>query len=206
MSAAPAIGAPAAVAADGHARQPARIGPNAVIQTAAALRALGGEACAAEVFGAAGVAHWLAAPPDGMAGEAGVARLHREMARRAPEAAADAGRRVAAYLLANRIPAPARRLMARLPRPLAARALLLAIRANAWTFAGSGRVRVSGWRRPVVEIAGNPLAVGGCRWHAAVFEGLFAALVSPRAQVRETACCAAGAPACRFEIVLDGSG
>ncbi len=206
MSAASAIGAPAVEAAGGHAPQPDRIGPNAVVQTAAALRALGGETCAAGVFRAAGVAHWLAAPPESMAEEAGVARLHREMARLAPEAAADAGRRVAAYLLANRIPPPAQRLMARLPRPLAARALLTAIRANAWTFAGSGRVRVSGWARPVVEIEANPLAVGGCRWHAAVFEGLFAALVSPRACARETACCAAGAPACRFEIALDGSG
>ncbi len=60
---------------------------------------------------------------------------------------------------------------------------------------------------PVVfEIAGNPLVDGEragapvCHWHAAVFQRLFAVLVDPGVEVRETACCACGAPACRFEI------
>lgn len=65
-------------------------------------------------------------------------------------------------------------------------------------------------RAPVLvfEIADNPVVRGEqaetpiCHWHVAVFEALFRSLVSPGAQVRETACCAAGALACRFEITL----
>ncbi|MEM1431648.1 MAG: V4R domain-containing protein, partial [Pseudomonadota bacterium] len=41
-----------------------------------------------------------------------------------------------------------------------------------------------------------------CHWHAAVFERLFRVLVSPESSVTEVACCAMGAPACRFEIRL----
>jgi divinyl protochlorophyllide a 8-vinyl-reductase len=56
------------------------------------------------------------------------------------------------------------------------------------------------------EIADNPVVRGEtaatpvCHWHSAVFAGLFAALVDPHTQVIETACCACGAPACRFEV------
>jgi divinyl protochlorophyllide a 8-vinyl-reductase len=61
----------------------------------------------------------------------------------------------------------------------------------------------------VVEIAGNPLAgpppaAARCVWHEAVFTRLFRSLVSDRARARETACCAAGDPACRFEIDWSG--
>ena len=71
-----------------------------------------------------------------------------------------------------------------LPASLASRQLLSAIARHAWTFAGSGRY------------AAGPV----CHWHAGVFETLFRTLVHPRSRARETACCAAGAPACRFEI------
>lgn len=181
---------------------PALVGPNAVIQVAAALRALRGEAAAAQVFAAAGLSQMLAAPPQSMTEERAVAALHRAVAEMAPEAAGEAGARTADYLLANRIPAPAQRLLRALPRPLAARLLLAAIRRNAWTFAGSGAVSVAGWGRPVIAIADNPLSVPGCPWHRGVFQRLFRALVDPGATVRVTACCAEGAAACRFEVDL----
>lgn len=177
-----------------------RVGPNAVLQTAAALRAAGGEALASEVFGRAGVADWLAEPPDAMAPQDAVARLHRQLS---PEVAADAGRRTAAYLLANRIPAVAGLLLPRLPRRLASRLLLAAIRRNAWTFAGTGRVIVRNGAVPRVEIAGAPLATPGCPWTCAVLEGLFRALVDPRAVVRSVGCCADGDAVCRFELRFD---
>jgi len=66
------------------------------------------------------------------------ARLDRETARRI---ARDAGRRTAGYVLTHRIPHFAQGLFPALPRPLGRRALMLAIRANAWTFAGSARIR-----------------------------------------------------------------
>jgi divinyl protochlorophyllide a 8-vinyl-reductase len=159
---------------------------------------------------AAGCPEWVADPPGAMIDESRAAAIFRALERALPgEAAAieaEAGRLTAAYVLANRIPAPARAVLKALPARLAGPMLLKAIAKHAWTFAGSGAFRVveggafaRAWR---VEIAGNPLAGApcGCVWHAAVFTGLFRALVSPGATARETGCAAHGAPACRFEI------
>jgi divinyl protochlorophyllide a 8-vinyl-reductase len=112
----------------------------------------------------------------------------------------DAGRRTADYLLANRIPGPAQRVLRLLPAPLASRALLAAIGKNAWTFAGSGACTTSHPGKAVIEIKDNPLAVPDCPWHAGVFEGLFSALVHARPVVAHPRCCAAGDTVCRFEI------
>lgn len=53
---------------------------------------------------------------------------------------------------------------------------------------------------PVVrgEVAARPI----CDWHGAVFERLFADLVDPDITVTESACCACGAPECRFVLHL----
>lgn len=186
----------------------ARIGPNAVIQTARALRAAGGDAFARVVFRRAAVEPWLEAEPVGMVDELAVARLHRAVAAlgapRAEAIALDAGRRTAEYVRRNRIPWAARLLLSSLPAGAASRLLLAAIARSAWTFAGSGAVRVTPGDPAVIEIAANPIATPGCPWHRAVFEGLFRALVTPAARVAETACTARGAPACRFEIALSG--
>lgn len=190
--------------------EPARIGPNAVIQLGEALSARGEDRLAREVYAAAGHSDWIAAPPGEMVSEIEVARLHDALARVAPsglvdDIMADAGALTGDYIVANRIPAPARVLLRLLPAPLAARLLVEAIAKHAWTFAGSGVFSFRpGWPL-VVEIASNPLAgppraAPRCVWHEAVFTRLFRSLVSDRANARETACCAAGDPACRFEI------
>lgn len=186
---------------------PAKVGPNAVTQTAAALRAAGGEALARRVFAAAGQTDLLDHLPAHMIDQRHPAALHRALAETLPPEqaraiAADAGRRTADYLLANRIPAPAQWLLRRLPPRLAARLLLAAIARNAWTFAGSGRFEARAGDPCRLAIHANPLATPGAPWHAAVFERLFRALVAPQAAVAVTACTAEGAPACRFEIAL----
>lgn len=185
----------------------ARVGPNAIIQMAAAIRAALGEAAARRAFAAAGLAPWLDTPPQQMVDEGAAAALHRAVAQGfAPETArslaGEAGRLTAEYLLAHRIPRVAQWLLRRLPAPLAARLLLQAIARNAWTFAGSGRFSARPGRPCVIEIAQNPLSTPGDPWHRAVIEHLFRALVSPRARARVTACCADGARACRIEIDL----
>jgi divinyl protochlorophyllide a 8-vinyl-reductase len=182
-----------------------RIGPNAIIQVAEALRALHGEGAAKRVFGAAGLAGLLDRPPDRMTDERLVAALHRTLHALLPEedaaeVAAEAGRRTADYLLANRIPRPVQWLLRALPAPLAARMLLGAIARNAWTFAGSGHVFVTPGNPSVIEIEDNPVATAPCHYHIAVFTRLFQVLVHPRAEVHETMCCANGAAACRFAI------
>jgi divinyl protochlorophyllide a 8-vinyl-reductase len=155
-----------------------------------------------------------------MVDERDVTDLHRALRETLDVAEVDrvareAGERTATYLLAHRIPRPAQAVLRRLPAPLAARALLRAIGAHAWTFTGSGRFAGAppGWRaashggEPVrLSLHDNPTCRGvhtvapACSYHAAVFETLFATLVHPRARVIETACEAAGGDACRFEV------
>jgi divinyl protochlorophyllide a 8-vinyl-reductase len=189
----------------------ARIGPNAIIRVAEALDADRGRAVTARVFARAGLDGYLDAPPSGMVDEREVATLHARLretlgvadARRIGHAA---GVATADYLLAHRIPRPVQALLKRLPAGLAARILLAAIGRHAWTFAGSGRFAVVGWKPLTLAIAGNPLCRGVqsdqplCDYYAATFERLFRVLVHPRTVVRETACEAMGAPACTFEL------
>lgn len=190
---------------------PARIGPNAIIRVAEALRREGGEALERRVFLAARLGGYLGALPGRMVDETEVTRLHRTLrellgAERAREVSRDAGYATGDYLLANRIPRPVQGVLKALPAPWAARVLMGAIGRHAWTFAGSG---VFAWTpgRPVrFQIRGNPVCRGTvsdqpvCHYYAATFERLFRALVHPRAAVAETACESAGADACRFEI------
>lgn len=182
------------------------IGPNAVIQLGETLLAHDEARLAQRIYLAAGHPEWLFMPPSTMTPQADVIALHAALQQFAPPAqaqryAAEAGQRTGEYLLANRIPGFARTILRLLPRRLAARLLLKAVAGHAWTFAGTGRFVVD-VRAGSFSIQSNPLArEGGCVWHEAVFTRLFQALVDPRIQVRETECCAAGAGACRFEII-----
>jgi divinyl protochlorophyllide a 8-vinyl-reductase len=146
-----------------------------------------------------------------MVEESRVARLHRALRQALPPhqaraVLAEAGTLTADYLLAHRIPAPAQWVLKRLPPALAARALVPAIRAHAWTFVGSGRLRAWAGTPTVFELRGNPFCLEthgtapACAWHVAVFERLFQVLVSPRARAIETECEAQGDPVCRFEL------
>jgi len=192
---------------DGSGVAAARIGPNALIQLVPILDATHGAAARRALFAACGTP-----VPDGsaMIDEGPVAAIHRAMRARFPETAPAiaraAGLAVGDYILANRIPAPVQTVLRALPAPLAARALTRAITAHAWTFCGSGHVTARAGHPTVCAIHDNPMVRGEtadhglCHWHTAVFERLFATLVHPCASARETACCAMGAPACRFEI------
>ena len=199
----------------GGAAAAARIGPNAITRMADALRQQLGPAVAAEVFGAAGLAHHWLQPPQQMVDEADARRLHAVLRHElgAPMAAAvstEAGTTTAEYLLAHRIPRPVQALLKRLPAALAARVLLSAISRHAWTFAGSGRfaydLGAAGPRAVVLTITDNPLCRGQssdepvCQYYTAVFQRLFEVLVHRAAQVVETACEACGDSTCRFEI------
>ncbi|NER80241.1 MAG: bacteriochlorophyll 4-vinyl reductase [Leptolyngbya sp. SIO1D8] len=187
----------------------ARIGPNAILQLVPVLDGAIGTDVRAELLEAAGIAEL----PDGthMIDEAPVARLHQTLRHRMPELApslsAAAGSNTGDYILANRIPRPAQRLLEMLPAWLGARLLASAIARHAWTFAGSGTFRVVSQRPLVFEIADNPVVRGErsaspvCAWHAAVFERLYRELIDDRYRVQEVACGAAGAEACRFELV-----
>ncbi len=191
----------------------ARIGPNAIIQVVAALRAAGDEQRLRQIFAAAGLSDCIDQPPAAMVAETAVARLHQTVRATLPESLAtqimtDAGRRTGEYVLARRIPAPVRVILPRLPMVLARELLLKAICGNAWTFAGSGQFSAQDGQPCIVEIRANPVVAGEtatvpvCHWHSAVFATLFQRLASTDFIVCETACCAMGAAACRFEIYV----
>jgi divinyl protochlorophyllide a 8-vinyl-reductase len=191
-----------------------RIGPNAVIRLVEALDACEGRAVTTKLFKTAGLEHYVGTPPQSMVAEDEVTVLHRHLREALPSGRARtvswiAGQRTADYLLANRIPRPMQRLLTVLPRRLSAFILLTAIGKHAWTFAGSAKFA---WRlgHPIsFALADCPLCRNAqadapcCDYYAATFETLFRTLIDSQASVIETACIAAGAPACRFKIVHD---
>jgi len=191
----------------GFLQEPARIGPNAILQLVPVLDRAIGEQARKGMFIGSDVA--LPPPDAGMLPEAEVIRLYRALYLWLPEVAPDllrqAGLATGDYILENRIPRAAKALLRVMPAPLVVRVLANAITRHAWTFAGSGAFAVEQFGPLTICIHNNPLAVGaenrpGCHWHAAVFERLFSALVWPCVHVVETACCALGDPVCRFEI------
>ncbi len=186
----------------------ARIGPNSVLQLVQVLDSNLGLAARQQLLLESGLS---ALPPDsGLMPEGPAARLHQTLRQRYPEAAGRlaqvAGEHTGDYILAHRIPQLAQRLLRSLPRRLATRLLANAIGKHAWTFAGSGEFRVLQGRPLTFELYDNPIVRGEkadsalCAWHAAVFQRLFNALISPEIRCTETHCCALGAPACRFTL------
>ncbi len=188
-----------------------RVGPNAIIRVAEALREIGGVALEETLLDKAGLHDYLAGMPAEMVDEREVTRLQRAVQQELePQQARlvmlDAGRRTGDYLLANRIPRPVQHVLRVLPAPLASRILLKAIGRNAWTFAGSGHLGIKPGQPVRLTLTGCPLCHGAesdipiCEYYAATFERLFRELVSSRAQATETSCHAVGAPACVFEV------
>lgn len=185
-----------------------RVGPNAVIQTRAALQALCGSAVCDSIFDAAGLGRLDARRLEQLVEARLVNDLNEAVVRQLPpalarEVMAHAGALTADYVMAHRIPSAVRRLLPRLPRPLARRLLLAAIGKHAWTFAGHARVET---RADRVIIHDNPIclgrsSLGACVWHVGVFSRLLQALVDPRIRVREERCAGRGDGACHFRIL-----
>jgi divinyl protochlorophyllide a 8-vinyl-reductase len=196
-----------------HARAGARgrIGPNAVIRVAEVLDQEMGAATTRAMFKAAGLSRYLDAMPEQMIDEGEVTALHAVLRDRLGVARArhigwQAGHRTADYLLAHRIPRIVQALLKRLPSRLSSAILLRAIGRHAWTFAGSGTFSVRPGRPLRLVIAGGPISRGAqageavCDFYAATFERLYRKLVDPRTIAVETACAAAGAAECVFEL------
>jgi divinyl protochlorophyllide a 8-vinyl-reductase len=172
-------------------RSAALIGPNAILQTEAALNAAGGQALVERVFAKAGLLHLLAHRPDAMIAEEVPRALFKALFECVPRRdgiriALDAGRRTGRYILRYRMPAPARWILRRLPAAMACPLLLKAIKQHAWTFAGSGDCEVKIGPPAQVMIADNPMKMPLCAWHTGVLEVLFQSLVSSGARVIHT--------------------
>ncbi len=195
--------------------QPARIGPNAILRVAEALRAGPNADATARVFEHAGLSNYLVIPPTEMVDECEVTALHRALrdglgVKQARQIGADAGRRTGDYLLANRIPRPAQTLLKLLPRALATRILLKAIEKNAWTFAVSARFRSQAGRPTRFILEGSRVCLEAhspvplCDFYGATFERLFRELIDSEVRVIEVQCQAMGNDACVFEVRSDG--
>ncbi|WP_191085087.1 bacteriochlorophyll 4-vinyl reductase [Roseococcus microcysteis] len=188
-----------------------QVGPNAITRVAEALRAHRGARLCRAVFARAGLTHHLDQPPTRMVDEADVAALQAALRETLGDAhaaciAREAGKLTGDYLLAHRIPHPVQWVIRALPARLGARLLLASIARHGWTFAGSGRMRVTPGNPARLEIAGCPLCRGArsahpvCDLYAVTLERLFHRLVDPGTVVREITCEAMGADACRFAI------
>jgi divinyl protochlorophyllide a 8-vinyl-reductase len=191
-----------------------RVGPNAIIQTREALDAICGSEMRRTLFAAAGLGRWQEHDPDHLVDAGDVQALSAAIARALPSRKAErvlsmAGGLTGGYILANRIPPFAQRLLRALPARCALPVLLMAVKRHSWTFAGAAPVTCGAdWRgRGWIIIEDNPLCAGRagferCIWHEAVFKRLFSELVSPGVTVQETACTGGGQPSCRFDIRL----
>ncbi len=188
-----------------------RIGPNAIIQVASALRDCVGPATAETlVFQATG--YLPNAMPSAMVDEREAQCLMRAVVAEVGVTLAtgvlrEAGHRTGDYLLANRIPRIAQWVMRIAPRRLGLAILLRAMAGNAWTFAGSGTFRIERTTSvPDLVFASCALCKGMhedrpmCDFYGGTFERLIRALVSPDARVDEVECLAQGGRVCRFHV------
>lgn len=190
------------------AAEPARIGPNSVLQLVPLLDDRLGTGPREMLLAQSGLTEL---PSDeGLMEEGPAARLHQAVRAMYPELAPEltrrAGLRTADYIISHRIPPVVIHLLQHSPPWLSAHLLAKTIEKHAWTFAGSGRFQIASKRPLVFELHDNPVVRGEqadrpiCHWHTAVFQRLFNNLVDPGLRVRETACCATGSPCCRFEL------
>ncbi len=202
VSGVPAVGASGLLSTG---RRDGVIGPNAVIQLAAALQDVVGRRETRRIFAQAGLERLLDEPPSRMVDEALVQGLYDVLEEVFdPDIAAliayDAGRRTADYVAENRIPWAARWVIRMLPPALGGRILLKAILAHAWTFAGSGTVAARAGETVLIEITDNPLKTREGQWHRGVLDGLFQALVDRRLVCGYRCGTVAGRSVCRFEL------
>ena len=201
----------AAVLAPDPAGAIARIGPNTIIQVVGVLHDRLSKSFAEAVLRDA-TPYTLDSMPHEMVDERETQAVVRSLVRRVGATAAtsvlrEAGYRTADYLLANRIPRLAQWLMRVAPRRLGLDLLLRAMRANAWTFAGSGAFRVVPGRS-APELVFESCAMCRdmheerpmCDFYAGTFERLIGVLVASEVRVHEVECMAQGAPRCRFQI------
>lgn len=187
--------------------EPGQIGPNAILQLVGVLERRGEVDLCRDVLAEAGIPRPL--PDAGMLPECDRAAVHQALRRLSSDAEGllkEAGLATGDCILAHRIPKLAQLALRALPGALAEPILTKAVAHHSWTFAGTGAFRVERARPLVLSVARNPLAAGWradrpqCVWHVSVFRRLYGRLVWSGVEVSETACCACGDPACRFEL------
>jgi divinyl protochlorophyllide a 8-vinyl-reductase len=203
----PAVEHAPTIQVSGHAD---RIGPNAIIQTAAVLRERFGTARATAMLAHA-TGRSLDDMPTHMVDEREVRALVRTCLdtlghRQTQAVLREAGQRTADYLLANRIPRPVQWLLRVLPARIGFGLLTRAMAQHAWTFAGSGSFHVAPCNPPELRIENCPLCRGlhlespVCDFYAGTFERLLAVLVRRDTCVAQVESAASGGASCRYVV------
>lgn len=189
---------------------PARIGPNAVIQTVAVLRDRFGAARAADIVQRA-TGRALDTMPEHMVEEGEVRALVQQClrelgARQTRAVLRESGHRTAEYLLSHRIPRPVQWLLKLLPASIGVRMLLGAIGQHAWTFAGSGHFHAHIGRSTTFAIDDCPLCRGLtldapiCDYYAGTFERLLSTLIRRDTGVVQTGSAVCGGSSCTYAV------
>lgn len=139
-----------------------------------------------------------------------VAQVHQAVRRELPDdwphIMKAAGEMAGRVVLDYRMEPAARDLLRRLPWSLATWMLVRTTTQNAWTFTGSGDFRVV--KTSTLEIGNNPVTRSEvskdpvCVFQQTVLETVFSQAIDTRLSFVETACCAAGSKACRFELAM----
>ncbi len=111
-------------------------------------------------------------------------------------------RKAAEDLLKEHIPGIAQKMLYTLPDHVSAPLLLDALKRIAWTFAGSGSVRVMAGPPMYLVIDKNPAVIWGCLWQRALIETVFRNLISARARVEHLRCCKTGQSSCIYVIEI----
>lgn len=172
----------------------ARIGPNAIIQTVAALKETCGTARAEEILHAGGLPHLVDHMPDHMVREQEFFSLIHLLldqvgAEEAMRILERSGHLTGDYVLRHRIPHPFQRLLMwrAVPRQMSLRLLMLAIARSAWTFVGSGQFRFEGGNKCTISITNRtpdqaiPAAI--CSFYGGTFAKLVQVLIDARLMV-----------------------
>jgi len=168
---------------------PARIGPNSIIQTVAALDARYGTGKTDQILDRIGQASLRANLPKEMVEEEKFHTLCKSLenelgAKELEKILEDSGMRTAAYLLKVRIPGFFQAICKPLPAGLAFKLLFFAISKNAWTFAGSGEFSYTKAKSPTITVkvtASSVPTVG--YFYLGTFTKLLRELVNPEATV-----------------------
>ncbi|MBF0585829.1 bacteriochlorophyll 4-vinyl reductase [Prosthecochloris sp. N3] len=167
----------------------AKIGPNSIIQTVAALEAKYGKAETEAILSRTGHQRLIGNLPSEMVEESRFHALVTDLEQDLGEQVMthilnESGQRTAAYLLSVRIPGLFQKLLKPLPPGLAFRLLLFAISKNAWTFAGSGGFSYTTAKVPniTVRVTFPSIPVVG-HFYLGTFTRLLKELVNPETKI-----------------------
>ncbi|NWJ45810.1 MAG: bacteriochlorophyll 4-vinyl reductase [Chloroflexi bacterium] len=189
-----------------------KIGPNSLIQTVRAMRRIYGDEKARRILEEGGQGFLWDHHPGEMIDEGEFITLARMLysnlgVQETLPLLRLSGNLTGEYVLANRIPKFAQRIIKFLPRKLRLKVMLNAIGKNAWTFAGSGKYSFTlspqlqiNLDESIIRHAISKANVPVCSYYTGAFETLLKTLVDAHIQVEEIECAIRGDSRCVFQI------